>query len=211
MRKKDIVISFIIIIVFLYIIANLSTVNSILSWGTENAITFGDSTVNVPQAWNTTKQLNMTSKAKTNNSITNGYVVWDLWDDWPEGCITSVSNNKLKNLEHGNYKILNTSTVNLGGNNVSRQYFMNPSRGSKYNNSNIGVVYIFNREDKNYSVQIHYFTKHDYNNSSYRRELDDRMEDFMSNIHNKHYDGFFSRLDKIIHCFARELNIKINF
>ncbi|AGN16471.1 MULTISPECIES: hypothetical protein [Methanobrevibacter] len=211
MRKKDMLISFIIVIMFLYVIANLSTVNSILSWGTENRITFGDSTVNVPQAWNTTKQVNWTDKAKTNNSITNRYVVWDLWDDWPEGCITSVSEKKLAHLEHGNYKVLNTSTVDLGGNNVSRQYFMNPSRGPKTNNSNIGVTYIFTREDRNYSVQIHYFTKHDYNNSSYRKELDDRMEDFISNIHNKHYDGFFSGLNKIIHFVAGRLNIKLDF
>ena len=88
---------------------------------------------------------------------------------------------------------------------------MNPSRGPKTNNSNIGVTYIFTMEDRNYSVQIHYFTKHDYNNSSYRKELDDRMEDFISNIHNKHYDGFFSGLNKIIHFVAGRLNIKLDF
>lgn len=75
MRKKDMLISFIIVIIFIYIITNLSAVNTILSWNTENQLTFGNSTVNVPQAWNTTEQVNWTDKAKTNNSITNRYVI----------------------------------------------------------------------------------------------------------------------------------------
>ena len=63
MRKKDMLISFIIVIIFIYIITNLSAVNTILSWNTENQLTFGNSTVNVPQAWNTTEQVNWTDKA----------------------------------------------------------------------------------------------------------------------------------------------------
>lgn len=211
MRKKDMLISFIIVIIFIYIITILSAVNTILSWNTENQLTFGNSTVNVPQAWNTTEQVNWTDKAKTNNSITNRYVVWDLWDDWPEGHITSVSEGKLRELEHGNYEVVNSTTVNLGGNNVSREYFKNPSRGPETNNSNMGVTYIFHREDGNYAVQIHYFTEHDYNNTTYRRELDDRMEDFMSNIHNKQYNGFFSDINILLHFIANMLGIKLNF
>lgn len=44
---------------------------------------------------------------------------------------------------------------------------------------------------QNYSIEVHYFTTHDYNNKTYTKELDDRIEDMMGNIHNKEYNGFF--------------------
>lgn len=67
----------------------------------------------------------------------------------------------------------------------------------------MGVNYVFATEDKNYAVQIHYFTKIDYHNESYTKELDDRFEDFMANLHNKEYDGFVSVLQHI-YVFIRD-------
>lgn len=40
--------------------------------------------------------------------------------------------------------------------------------------------------------KVHYFTSHDYNNTTFLREVDDRIEDDMSNIHNNEYNGFIS-------------------
>lgn len=197
MRRKDKVIGLIILIIFLYIVANLGAINSMLTFATDKTYDVGRSQIVVPEAWNTTGELNMTDKAKTNDSITNRYVIWNVWENWSEDHITEISTDKFRNMEDGGYEIINESTVILGGQNVSKQYFYNPSRDTEYVWDCIGVNYVFAKEDKNYAVQIQYFTKIDYNNQSYIKEVDDRFEDFMSNVHNKDYDAFFSILNHI--------------
>ena len=94
--------------------------------------------------------------------------------------------------ENQSYVVLNSSNVVLGGVNVSREYFSNPELNGNGSNTHIGVTYIFSKENTNYAVQIHYFTDTDYNNSNYTRELDDRFEDFMVNLHNTHYIGIIT-------------------
>ena len=86
---------------------------------------------------------------------------------------------------------LKKENVDLGGINVSKQYYSNPSRDNDYQWDHVGVNYVFPKEDTNYSIEVHYFTTHDYNNKTYTKELDDRIEDMMGNIHNKEYNGFF--------------------
>lgn len=192
MRRKDKIISVLLLIVFFYIVANLGSINSFLTFSTDKTLDVGKSQIVVPEAWNTTSELNMTSQAKTNDSITNGYVIWNIWENWPEDHITGISTEKFRSFEPGGYEVVNESTVELGGHNVSKQYFYVPSRDTQYVWDCMGVNYVFAKEDKNYAVQIHYFTKIDYDNESYVHELDDRFEDFKANIHNKEYDGFVS-------------------
>lgn len=197
MRKKDMILSIILIIIVIYLIANIGAINSFLSSSTDKNIKLDHSVIIVPEAWNTTEEINSTLDYKTNNSITNNYVVWDIWEDWPEDHIGDISHAKLKSMESGDYEVINSSVINLGGKNVSKEYFYNPTRDSDSQWDAYGVTYVFEKEDTNYAVQIHYFTKYDLNNESYRKELDDRMEDFMANIHNTQYDGFISGLNKV--------------
>lgn len=198
MRRKDKIISIVLLIVFIYIVCNLSAINSFLTFSTDKTFDVGNSQVVVPEAWNTTSELNMTSQAKTNDSITNRYVIWNIWENWPEDHITSLSTERFRSMQDGGYEVVNDSVVELGGQNVSRQYFYVPARDTDYVWDCMGVNYVFSKEDKNYAVQIHYFTKIDYHNQSYTKELDDRFEDFMANIHNKQYDGFISLIKHII-------------
>ena len=202
MRTKDKIISIILVIIILYIITNIGAINSFLTFSTDKTYDVGNSQILVPEAWNTTSELNITDKAKTNDSITNKYVIWNVWENWPEDHITGISTEKFREMEKGGYEIINESQVSLGGKNVSRQYFYNPSRDTNTTWDCIGVNYVFNTEDKNYAVQIHYFTKIDYHNESYTKEVDDRMEDFMSNLHNKEYNGFFSTINHVLNYFG---------
>ena len=95
-------------------------------------------------------------------------------------------------MEKGDYQVLKTENSTASGVPVSKQYFSNPSRNNNVTWSHIGVNYVFPKEDTNYAIQVHYFTSHDYNNSTFLREVDDRIEDDMSNIHNTEYNGFIS-------------------
>ena len=203
MRRRDIFFSIILLIVFFYIVANIGAINSLLTFSTDTTFDVGNSQIVVPEAWNTTSQVNKTSEAKTNNSITNGYVIWNIWENWPEDHITGISTEKFRAMEPGGYEVVNDSIVTLGGKNVSKQYFYVPGRDTETIWDCMGVNYVFTTEDKNYAVQIHYFTKTDYNNESYTHELDDRFEDFMANVHNKQYDGFVSILQHI-YVFIRD-------
>ena len=191
MRNKDKILSILIIIIFIFIIANLGAINNFLAATTDKNIEFGHTRVIVPEAWNTTDELGLTEE-KSNKSFTNGYVTWDIWEDWPEDHITQVSRNLLMKAENQSYKVLNSSIVELGGNNVSREYFLNPERNTNTTWDCIGVTYVFSKENTNYAVQIHYFTETDYNNSNYTHELDDRFEDFMTNMHNEEYIGIIT-------------------
>lgn len=206
MRTKDKIASIVLLIVFLYIVANLGAINSFLTFSTDKTYDVGNSQIVVPEAWNTTSELNMTDQSKTNDSITNGYVIWNVWENWPESNITSVSTERFMAMEPGGYEVINESIVELGGQNVSKQFFYVPSRDTNYTWDCIGLNYVFSKEDKNYAVQIHYFTKIDYHNESYITELDDRFEDFMANIHNKQYDGFVSALNHIYSFVMSQFN-----
>lgn len=63
----------------------------------------------------------------------------------------------------------------------------------------MGVVYIFTKEDRNYCIEIHYFTTTDYNNESFTKEIDDRVEDMMANMEYKNYNWYTSTFDRLRH------------
>ncbi len=192
MRKQNLTRTFIIIVFIVFIAVNINGINSFLSVNTDKTVDFGHSAAVVPQAWNTTDEINMTDMAKTPKAISNGYIVIDHWDDWPEDHITSISESKFKSMENGDYKVLKNDNSTVSGISVSKQYFSNPSRDNDEVWNHIGINYVFPKEDTNYSIQVHYFTSHDYNNTTFIKEIDDRVEDDMSNIHNKDYNGFVS-------------------
>ena len=198
MRKQDMVRGLILVVFIIFIAVNINGINSFLSFHTDKTIDFGHSITVVPQAWNTTDEINMTDSAKTTQGISNGYVVIDHWDDWPEDHITAISEAKFRAMEDGGYKVLKNEKSTLSGVQVSKQYFSNPSRDNDKVWSHIGVSYVFPKEDTNYAVQVHYFTSHDYNNSTFLKEIDDRIEDDMSNIHNHQFNGFVSGVWYII-------------
>ena len=187
----------IIIIIIIFIATNINGINSFLSVQTDKTVDFGHSVTVVPHAWNTTEELNLTNQSKTPHAITNEYVFIDHWDDWPEDHITSVSEAKFRALEDGGYKVLKNENATISGVPVYKQYFSNPSRDNNVTWSHVGVNYVFAKEDTNYAIQVHYFTSHDYNNQTFIKEVDDRIEDDMSNIHNNEYNGFFSGLRNI--------------
>lgn len=192
MRKEDMVRGFLLIVLIIFIAVNINGINSFLSFHTDKTVDFGHSMTVVPQAWNTTDEINMTDVAKTPEAISNGYVVIDHWDDWPEDHITAISEAKFRAKEEGGYQVLKNDNSTLSGVSVSKQYFSNPSRDNDKVWSHVGVNYVFPKEDTNYAVQVHYFTSHDYNNSTFLKEIDDRVEDDMSNIHNNNFNGFVS-------------------
>lgn len=206
MRKQEIIQYIILIIVIIFIAANINGINSFLSVSTDRTVAFGHSEAVVPQAWNTTEELNLTNESKTPEAITNNYVFIDHWDDWPEDHITSISEAKFKAMEDGGYKVLKNENSTLSGVQVSKQYFSNPSRNTNTTWNHIGVNYVFPKEDTNYSIQVHYFTNVDYNNTTFVKEIDDRVEDDMSNIHNTEYNGFFSGIRDIGNFFGNLFN-----
>lgn len=192
MRRGDMIRGVILIIIIIFFAVNVNSINSFLSVNTDRTVEFGHSATIVPQAWNTTDELNLTNESKTPHAITNEYVYIDHWDDWPEDHITSISEAKFRSMENGNYKVLKTENATASGVPVSKQYFSNPSKDTNTSWNHIGVNYVFPREDTNYAIQVHYFSSHDYNNTTFLKEVDDRIEDDMSNIHNNEYNGFVS-------------------
>jgi hypothetical protein len=90
-------------------------------------------------------------------------------------------------------------TIKLGNYNVSRLYFTNPSRDTEYVYDHIGVVYIFHKEDCNYMIEGHYMTTHDYENKSFTKEVDVRVEDMIANMHNKQYNFWISEIKHLIY------------
>lgn len=202
MRRKDMLHGLIIILLIIFIAANINGINSFLSVHTDETIDFGHSNAVVPYAWNTTEELNQTNASKTPDAITNEYVYIDHWDDWPEDHITSVSENEFRSMEDGSYKVLKNENATMSGVPVSKQYFSNPSRNNNVTWNHVGVNYVFPKEDTNYAIQVHYFTSHDYNNQTFLKEVDDRIEDDMSNIHNNEYNGFFSGIRDIYDYFT---------
>ncbi|MCR5027510.1 MAG: hypothetical protein K6A34_08760 [Methanobrevibacter sp.] len=192
MRREDIIHGFIIFIILLIIAANINGINSFLSVHTDRTTNFGHSVAVVPQAWNTSEEVNLTNQSKIPNAITNKYIFIDMWDDWPESHITQISNERFSKMENGSFKVLKIENTTMSGVPVSKEYFTNPSRDNNVTWSHIGVNYVFNKEDTNYAIQVHYFTTHDYDNETFLKEVDDRVEDTMSNIHNNNYNAFIS-------------------
>lgn len=197
------------IVIFIIIVAtNINGINSFLSVNTDKTINFGHSVAVVPEAWNTTDELNLTNHSKTPHAITNKYVYMDFWDDWPEDHITSISNNRYASMENGGFKVLKTENKTMSGVPVSKEYFSNPSRNTNVTFDHVGVNYVFPKEDTNYSIQVHYFTSHDYNNETFLKEVDDRVEDDMSNIHNNNYNGFISGIRNLLNFVSNSFNQK---
>lgn len=197
------------IVIFIIIVAtNINGINSFLSVNTDKTINFGHSVAVVPEAWNTTDELNLTNHSKTPHAITNKYVYMDFWDDWPEDHITSISNDRYASMENGGFKVLKTENKTMSGVPVSKEYFSNPSRNTNVTFDHVGVNYVFPKEDTNYSIQVHYFTSHDYNNDTFLKEVDDRVEDDMSNIHNNNYNGFISGIRNLLNFVSNSFNQK---
>lgn len=192
MRREDKIHGILLIILIIFIASNINGINSFLSVQTDKTIEFGHRVTVVPQSWNTTEELNQTNESKTPDAITNEYIYIYHWDDWPEDNITSISEAKFRALEDGGYKVLKNDNSTLSGVKVSKQYFTTPSRDNDKIWSHIGVNYVFPKEDTNYAIQVHYFTSHDYNNTTFLKEVDDRIEDDMSNIHNNNFNRFIS-------------------
>ena len=173
MRREDKIHGILLIILIIFIASNINGINSFLSVQTDKTIEFGHSVTVVPQSWNTTEELNQTNESKTPDAITNEYVYIDHWDDWPEDHITSISEAKFRALEDGGYKVLKNDNATLSGVMGSKQYFSNPSSDNDNVWSHVGVNYVFPKEDTNYAIQVHYFTSHDYNNTTFLKEVDD--------------------------------------
>ena len=205
MRREDMLRGFLIVVLILFIALNINGINSFLSFHTDKTVDFGHSITVVPQAWNTTDELNLTNESKTQPAITNGYVFIDHWDDWPENTITSISEAKFRGMEDGGYKVLKNDECTLSGMTVSKQYFTNPSRDSDTVWNHIGVNYVFSKEDTNYAVQVHYFTDQDYNNTTFLKEIDDRIEDDIANIHNHEFNGFVSAVEHAFDIIGRKI------
>lgn len=208
MRRQDKLRSLLLILLILFLAANINGINSFLSVQTDRTVDFGHSVAVVPQAWNTTEELNLTNQSKTPHAITNEYVYIDHWDDWPEDHITSVSDGKFASMEDGGFEVLRMENKTMSGVPVSKEYFTNPSRDNNVTWSHVGVNYVFPKEDTNYAIQVHYFTSHDYNNTTFLKEVDDRIEDDMSNIHNNQYNGFFSGIRDIFNFITGSFNQK---
>ena len=208
MRRRDMFYWLLIVIFIIIVATNINGINSFLSVNTDKTINFGHSVAVVPEAWNTTDELNLTNHSKTPHAITNKYVYMDFWDDWPEDHITSISNDRYASMENGGFKVLKTENKTMSGVPVSKEYFSNPSRNTNVTFDHVGVNYVFPKEDTNYSIQIHYFTTHDYNNETFLKEVDDRVEDDMSNIHNNNYNGFISGIRDLYNFVSNSFNKK---
>lgn len=208
MRRRDIFYWLLIVIFIIIVATNINGINSFLSVNTDKTIDFGHSVAVVPEAWNTTDELNLTNHSKTPHAITNKYVYMDFWDDWPEDHITSISNDRYASMENGGFKVLKTENKTMSGVPVSKEYFSNPSRNTNVTFDHVGVNYVFPKEDTNYSIQVHYFTSHDYNNETFLKEVDDRVEDDMSNIHNNNYNGFISGIRNLLNFVSNSFNQK---
>lgn len=201
MRKKDFVLTVIVIVLLFYVVLNMGAINNFLTFATDKTIEMEHTQIVVPEAWNTTMELNITNESKTNSSISNGYVIYDFWEDWPESEFSDTSRSYFSSIEEGGYETLKEENKMMGGFNVSCEYFKNPSRDSDTQWDCIGINYVFSKEDTNYAIQVHYFTDDDYNNKTFIKELEDRTEDIISNIHNNEYDGFFSFFSKLFSLF----------
>ena len=188
----------IVIAILLLFLTNMGAINNFLSFHTDKTVQLEHSGFVVPDAWNTSKELNMSSKTKSPYSITNGYIIFDIFEDWCENYTGPQTLSKLSSMEGGNFEVIKNEEIHLGNYNVSRLYYSNPSRDTDYVYDHIGVVYIFHKEDCNYMIDGHYMTSHDYENKSFTKELDDRVEDMIANMNNKHYNFWISEFKNLV-------------
>lgn len=186
----------ILILVLFTFILSIGPLNNFLSFHTDKTVQFGESMYVVPHPWNTTDELNTSGKSGT--AMTNGYVIFDAWDDWPEDYMGRQSKIRLKSMEDGGYKIIESEDMQLGGRNITREYYSNPSRDTNTTFDHMGVVYIFSKEDKNYCIEVHYFTTADYNDRNFTKEIDDRVEDIMATVENTKYNWYISTFNRIM-------------
>lgn len=186
----------VLILVLFTVILNIGTINNFLSFHTDKTVQFDDSMYVVPHAWNTTDELNMTGKSGT--AMTNGYVIFDAWDDWPEDHMGHASKARLKSMEKGGYKTIKSEKIKLGGRNITREYYSNPSRNTNTTYDHMGVVYLFTKQDKNYSIEVHYFTTSDYKDKNFTKEIDDRVEDIMATVENSKYNWYISTFNRLM-------------
>lgn len=192
MRREETLRWLIVIVFILFFAVNINGINNFLSFNNDKTVDFGHSATVVPQGWNTTDELNLINESKTEPAISNGYIFIDHWDDWPENSISSISQDKFKSMEDGKYEVLKNENCTLNGIAVSKQYFSNPSRDNFTVWNHIGVNYVFSKEDTNYTVQVHYFTDQDYNNTTFMKEIDSYIEEDIPNIHNNRFNEFVS-------------------
>lgn len=195
MRREKLAYVILLLILFT-VIVNLSSINNFLAFQTDKTLQFEDSMYVVPHHWNTTDEMNISGK--TEIGMTNGYIVFDAWQDWPEDHITAVSEAKFRAMEDGGYKVIKNENATASGVPVSKQYYSNPSRDTDKIFDHMGVNYVFPKQDTNYAIQVHYFTTHDYNNKTYLKEIDDRIEDIMGTMENKRYNWYISTFNKIM-------------
>lgn len=207
MNLKDKIGYIIIVLIIFTLVINLGTINNFLSFQTDKTIQFDNSTYVVPETWNTTDELNMSNQAKSELGMTKGYIIFDMWDNWPESYMGTKSKERLKSMEEGGYETVRSEVIKLGGKNVTREYYKNPSRDTETKWDCMGVVYIFEKQDTNYCIEVHYFTKNDYNNVSYLNEIDDRVEDIMANVEYSNYNWYFSTFNRLINHKPIEWNL----
>ena len=65
MRRGDIIRGVVLVIIILFFATNINAINSFLSVSTDRTIEFDHSVTIVPQAWNSTEELNLTNESKT--------------------------------------------------------------------------------------------------------------------------------------------------
>lgn len=197
MENREKIAYALLLIALFTVVINIGIINDFLSFQTDKTIQFEDSIYVVPDHWNTTEELN--TSGKSGLAMTNGYVIFDAWDDWPEDHMGEKSRARLESMEDGGYKTIKSEIIPLGGKNVTREYYSNPSRNTNTTFDHMGVVYLFTKEDRNYCIEIHYFTTTDYNNESFTKEIDDRVEDMMANMEYKNYNWYTSTFDRLTH------------
>ena len=103
MRRQDKFRSLLLILLILFLAANINAINSFLSVQTDRTVDFGHSVAVVPQAWNTTEELNLTNQSKTPHAITNEYV---YIDHWMTGLKTILHQFRIENLHRWKMAVL---------------------------------------------------------------------------------------------------------
>ena len=108
----------IIIIALLLFITNMGAINNFLSFHTDKTVQMEHSGVVVPDTWNTTAELGMGNKSKSPYSITNGYIILDIFENWPEDHVGPATLSKLSSMEGGNFEVMNQEKIKLGNYNI---------------------------------------------------------------------------------------------
>ncbi len=162
------------------IVVNVNDINNFLSFQSNHGVSMKNSEFTVPDEWSVLYHFDV-KEHHTNNmiSITNGYVVVDIWEDWMESQISDKTREQIKSHNGGGYQVLKSENISLRGENISKEYYANPARNTKTTYDYIGIVYIYNKDNHYYMINIHYMTKTDYDNQTFNKELDDRVSEIM--------------------------------